>query len=258
AWGISVLNPNRTKAQGSCEGPHSHLLLSFPYGQLSFGFKQDPPQSAVYLNFMAVEYNVSFPQAVQWTFSVQNSSLRDLQTPLGQSFSCRNASIIVSPALHLDLLSLKLQAAQLSPSGAFGPSPLETPRVQEVESYTAHTQRHFGDSRPFSLNFEQCSKLEEDKMAPSRWTGERKLFPFLSEWMTGLPGLTGPKDHSTYRTTQIPTWKGLFPDPMKLLVYRMGVLLLTPGRDIKEGRQRLVCLFEGHCLSVFLLTLVRV
>ncbi|KAF4020874.1 hypothetical protein G4228_012723, partial [Cervus hanglu yarkandensis] len=122
AWGISVLNPNRTKAQGGCEGPHSHLLLSFPYGELSFGFKQDPPQSAVYLNYMAVEYNVSFPQAVQWTFSVQNSSLRDLQTPLGQSFSCRNASIIVSPALHLDLLSLKLQAAQLSPSGAFGPS----------------------------------------------------------------------------------------------------------------------------------------
>ncbi|KAG5203501.1 hypothetical protein R6Z07M_010526 [Ovis aries] len=122
AWGISVLNPNRTKAQGGCERTHSHLLLSFPSGQLSFGFKQDPLQSTVYLNYMAVEYNVSFPQAVQWTFSVQNSSLRDLQTPLGQSFSCRNASIIVSPALHLDLLSLKLQAAQLSPSGAFGPS----------------------------------------------------------------------------------------------------------------------------------------
>ncbi|XP_055261826.1 macrosialin [Moschus berezovskii] len=122
AWGISVLNPNRTKAQGGCEGTHSHLLLSFPSGQLSFGFKQDPLQSAVYLNYMAVQYNVSFPQAVQWTFSVQNSSLQDLQTPLGQSFSCTNASIIVSPALQLDLLSLKLQAAQLSPSGAFGPS----------------------------------------------------------------------------------------------------------------------------------------
>lgn len=54
------------------------------------------------------------------------------------------------------------------------PCPLETSRVQEVESYTAHTQRHFGDSRPFSLNFEQCSKLEEDKMAPSRRSGERK------------------------------------------------------------------------------------
>lgn len=53
-------------------------------------------------------------------------------------------------------------------------------------------------------------------------------------------------------------FQGLFPDPMKLLVYRMGVLLLTPGRDIKEGRQKLVCLFEGHCLSVFLLTLARV
>lgn len=42
AWGISVLNPNKTKAQGDCEGAHPHLLLSFPYGQLSFGFQQVP------------------------------------------------------------------------------------------------------------------------------------------------------------------------------------------------------------------------
>ncbi|XP_032354572.1 macrosialin isoform X1 [Camelus ferus] len=140
AWGISVLNPNKTKAQGGCEGAHPHLFLSFPYGQLSFGFKQnldatlpccpesswsppqEPLQSIVYLNYMAVEYNVSFPQAAQWTFSVQNSSLQYLQTPLGRSFSCRNASIILSPAFHLDLLSLKLQAAELPPTGAFGPS----------------------------------------------------------------------------------------------------------------------------------------
>ncbi|XP_023602303.1 macrosialin isoform X2 [Myotis lucifugus] len=122
AWGISVLNPNKTTPQGGCEGAHPHLLLSFPYGQLSFGFKQEPLQSTVYLNSVAVEYNVSFPQATQWTFSVQNSSLRELQAPLGQSFSCRNASIILSPAFHLDLLFLKLQAARLPPTGAFGPS----------------------------------------------------------------------------------------------------------------------------------------
>lgn len=124
AWGISVLNPNKTKVQGGCEGAHPHLLLSFPYGQLRFGFKQDLQQSQtmVYLNYMAVEYNVSFPQAAQWAFSAQNSSLRDLQTPLGRSYSCRNASIILSPALHLDLLSLRLQAAQLPHTGVFGPS----------------------------------------------------------------------------------------------------------------------------------------
>ncbi|XP_008151736.2 macrosialin [Eptesicus fuscus] len=122
AWGISVLNPNKTTPQRGCEGAHPHLLLSFPYGQLIFGFKQEPLQSTVYLNYVAMEYNVSFPQATQWTFSVQNSSLRELQAPLGQSFSCRNASIILSPAFHLDLLFLKLQAAHLTPTGAFGPS----------------------------------------------------------------------------------------------------------------------------------------
>ncbi|XP_069339414.1 macrosialin isoform X1 [Eulemur rufifrons] len=122
AWGISVLNPNKTKTEGGCEGPHPHLLLSFPYGQLSFGFQQDPQQSTVYLSYMAVEYNVSFPRAAQWTFSVQNSSLRDLQAPLGWSFSCRNSSIMLSPAFHLDLLSLRLQAAQLPHTGVFGPS----------------------------------------------------------------------------------------------------------------------------------------
>ncbi|XP_005399533.1 PREDICTED: macrosialin [Chinchilla lanigera] len=124
AWGISVLNPNKTKAQGGCEGGHTHVLLSFPYGHLSFGFKQDLQQSrsVVYLNYAAVEYNVSFPQAAQWTFAAQNSSLRDLQAPLGQSFSCRNASILLSPVFHLDLLSLRLQAAQLPHTGVFGPS----------------------------------------------------------------------------------------------------------------------------------------
>lgn len=122
AWGISVLNPNKTKALGGCEGAHPHVRLSFPYGQLTFGFKQQPQESTVYLNYMAVEYNVSFPRAAQWTFSVQNSSLRDLQTPVGRSYSCRNASIILSTAFHLDLLSLKLQAAQLPPTGNFGPS----------------------------------------------------------------------------------------------------------------------------------------
>nr|XP_023412183.1 macrosialin isoform X2 [Loxodonta africana] len=83
---------------------------------------KDSIQSVVYLNYLAVEYNVSFPKAAQWTFSAQNSSLRDLQAPVGQSFSCRNASITVSPTLHLDLLSVKLQAAQLPPTGVFGPS----------------------------------------------------------------------------------------------------------------------------------------
>lgn len=121
AWGMSVLNPNKTKAQGGCEGAHPHLFLSFPYGQLNFGFQQEPQQNTIYLSNMTVEYNVSFPHATQWTFSVQNSSLQYLQTPLGQSFSCGNASIILSRTFRLDLLYLKLQAAQLPHTGDFGP-----------------------------------------------------------------------------------------------------------------------------------------
>ncbi|XP_003791317.1 macrosialin [Otolemur garnettii] len=122
AWGLSELNPNKTKSQGSCEGAHPHLLLSFPYGQLSFGFQQDLKQSTVYLSYMAVEYHVSFPQAKEYEFSAQNSSLQDLQAPLGWSFSCRNSSIMISPAIYVDLLSLRLQAAQLPHTGVFGPS----------------------------------------------------------------------------------------------------------------------------------------
>lgn len=122
AWGISVLNPNSTKPWGGCDGARPHLLLSFPFGQLGFGFTQEPQQGSVYLDYLALQYNVSFPQAAQWTFSGQNASLRALQAPLGQSFSCKNASILLTPALRLDLLHLKLQAAQLPRSGAFGPS----------------------------------------------------------------------------------------------------------------------------------------
>ncbi|XP_055970862.1 macrosialin [Sorex fumeus] len=121
-WGISVLNPNKTKALGSCEGAHPQLLLSFPYGKLSFQFQQELLQNTVYVNYMAVEYNVSFPHAAQWTFLAQNSSLQELQTPLGHSFSCGNASIILSRTFHLDLLDLKMQAAQLPLTGDFGPS----------------------------------------------------------------------------------------------------------------------------------------
>ncbi|XP_075848121.1 macrosialin [Microtus pennsylvanicus] len=123
AWGISTLNPNKTKVQGGCVGSSPHLLLLFPDGQLTFGFKKDleHSQNMVYLNYMAVEYNVSFPHATQWTFSAQNSSLQELQAPLGQSFCCRNTSIVLSPTVHLDLLSLRLQAAQLPNTGHLGP-----------------------------------------------------------------------------------------------------------------------------------------
>ncbi|KAM7333662.1 hypothetical protein ACRRTK_006982 [Alexandromys fortis] len=67
AWGISTLNPNKTKVQGGCVGASPHLLLLFPDGQLTFGFKKDleHSQNMVYLNYMAVEYNVSFPHATR-------------------------------------------------------------------------------------------------------------------------------------------------------------------------------------------------
>ncbi|XP_043860043.1 macrosialin isoform X2 [Dromiciops gliroides] len=119
-WGMFVLNPNRTIAQGSCEGNHSGLILSFPDGKLIFGFKQDSIKKTVYLSSLATEFNVSFPSTTWWTFSAENSSLQDLQAPLGHSFSCRNRSIALSPEIHLDLLSLQLQAAQLPPTGNFG------------------------------------------------------------------------------------------------------------------------------------------
>lgn len=65
AWGISVLNPNSTKPWGDCDGARPHLLLSFPFGQLSFGFTQEPQQGSVYLDYLALQYNVSFPQAAR-------------------------------------------------------------------------------------------------------------------------------------------------------------------------------------------------
>ncbi|XP_037350933.1 macrosialin isoform X2 [Talpa occidentalis] len=83
--------------------------------------EKDPEKNTVYLNYMAAEYNVSFSQAAESTFSVKNSSLQDLQAPLGHSFRCENASIALSPTFHLDLLSLRLQAAQVPPRD-FGPS----------------------------------------------------------------------------------------------------------------------------------------
>lgn len=45
------------------------------------------------------------------------------------------------------------------------PFPLEKQRQQELESYSAPIQLHFGDSRFFLLNFEQC-KVSWEK---TRW-----------------------------------------------------------------------------------------
>ncbi|KAM6174959.1 macrosialin isoform 2-T2 [Erethizon dorsatum] len=111
-----------TNGSQPCVQLQAQIQIRVLYPTQGGGEDLQQSKSVVYLNYMAVEYNVSFPQAAQWTFSAQNSSLRDLQAPLGQSFSCRNASIFLSPVFHLDLLSLRLQAAQLPHTGVFGPS----------------------------------------------------------------------------------------------------------------------------------------
>lgn len=66
-------------------------------------------------------FDSSLLTSSEWTFSAQNSSLQELQAPLGRSFCCRNSSIVLSPTVHLNLLSLRLQAAQLPNTGHLGP-----------------------------------------------------------------------------------------------------------------------------------------
>ncbi|XP_017650535.1 macrosialin isoform X2 [Nannospalax galili] len=118
----AVGNYTWTNASQPCAQLQAQIQIRILYPTQGGGKDLEQSQSVVYLNYLAVEYNVSFPQATQWTFLAQNSSLRDLQAPLGQSFSCRNSSIVLSPAIHLDLLSLRLQASQLPHTGVFGPS----------------------------------------------------------------------------------------------------------------------------------------
>nr|XP_060501011.1 macrosialin [Panthera onca] len=131
AWGISVLNPNKTKAQGDCEGAQTHLLLSFPYGQLSFGFKQEPQQSAVYLSYVALEYNVSLPQAAQESSSpvpllpyerhlpstlfppVPSTAATPPCPPLRPGFPCPTDQFLLLP-LVIGLVSLGLLALVLA------------------------------------------------------------------------------------------------------------------------------------------------
>lgn len=54
------------------------------------------------------------------------------------------------------------------------------------------------------------------------------------------------------------SFQGLFPDPLKLLVYRMGVFLVAPRRESTEGGQRLEGLSVGHRLPVLLFTVAGV
>lgn len=62
------------------------------------------------------------------------------------------------------------------------PFPLEKQRQQELESYSAPIQLHFGDSRFFFLNFEQC-KVSWEK---TRWRlAEAEKKPDKSCFQTG-------------------------------------------------------------------------
>lgn len=242
AWGISVLNPNKTKVLGDCEGASPHLPLFFPYGQLTFGFKRvcgltvstlHPPVPHTYTpepasllcghgcpccraflstsrtrsrareqstsatwqwsttcpshgqrvssppfslptgcpsgegrlrSWLCSGFDSSLPTSSEWAFSAQNSSLRALQAPLGQSFCCRNTSIAVSPTVHLDLLSLRMQAAQLPDSGRFGPCKPSLPPPPGKSPTAMETSPHSCLFKPVSslrhlFPFTYCSEL---------------------------------------------------------------------------------------------------
>lgn len=102
-----------TKASGNCSEDKAWLTLTFPQGQVAITFTQDTKAS----NFFLGAVNITLKNTGPETFD--NTSLRDMVTPLGRSFSCDKVDIQVTPKVVFSVMNVRAQAFRLQ-GGNFG------------------------------------------------------------------------------------------------------------------------------------------
>uniref|UniRef100_K7FN78 CD68 molecule n=1 Tax=Pelodiscus sinensis TaxID=13735 RepID=K7FN78_PELSI len=122
-WGTFAVQPNQTKVSGKCTNDTATMQLSFAQGFLIFTFKKNETQKTCYLNEVRTNLSLQFPGAMERYFAAQNSTLREFEAGLGHSYQCKNRSLALSPAFHLDALQEQVQAFALH-SGNFGEAEL--------------------------------------------------------------------------------------------------------------------------------------
>ncbi|XP_048197022.1 lysosome-associated membrane glycoprotein 1 isoform X2 [Perognathus longimembris pacificus] len=104
------LNPNHTKAVGSCGPYHVALtLLSEEDFFLTLKFGMNTSASRFFLE--GVQLNMTLPDAKDPSFQAANSSLRALQASVGNSYRCNTEErLYVTQAFSLNIFSVWVQA----------------------------------------------------------------------------------------------------------------------------------------------------
>ncbi|XP_032831104.1 lysosome-associated membrane glycoprotein 1-like isoform X1 [Petromyzon marinus] len=108
--GVLHVNPNATRATGSCGDATASLSLSFSQGAVFLGFSANKSTDKFYLTSVNVTLLDAFPDAPWLELAGRNGSLAMFAAPLGRSYSCASQqTVVVTPALELLVSHLHLQ-----------------------------------------------------------------------------------------------------------------------------------------------------
>ncbi|XP_012996202.1 lysosome-associated membrane glycoprotein 3 isoform X2 [Cavia porcellus] len=100
------IDPNATKASGSCGFRKSNLLLNFPSGSVNFTFTKE--ENSYYISEIGANLTVSNPER---DFQGLKSAMVMFETLAGHSFKCvSEQSILLSAQLQLKTMNVQLQA----------------------------------------------------------------------------------------------------------------------------------------------------
>ncbi|XP_066092927.1 lysosome-associated membrane glycoprotein 1 isoform X1 [Saccopteryx bilineata] len=111
--GVFNINPNKTRASGSCTAQMVTLeLQSGSITPLVFQFGMNASSSRFYLQ--GIQVNMTLPDARDPTFKATNSSLRALQATVGSSYKCNTEEHIqVTEAFSVNIFEVWVQAFQV-------------------------------------------------------------------------------------------------------------------------------------------------
>ncbi|XP_053772400.1 lysosome-associated membrane glycoprotein 1 isoform X2 [Desmodus rotundus] len=111
--GIFNINPNKTRTSGSCTPQLVTLELhSENISLLVFQFGMNASSSRFFLQ--GIHLNMSLPEAKDPTFKATNSSLRELQATVGNSYKCNaEEHIWVTEAFSVNIFKVWVQAFQV-------------------------------------------------------------------------------------------------------------------------------------------------
>ncbi|KAL0970490.1 hypothetical protein UPYG_G00242770 [Umbra pygmaea] len=114
------VQPNITKAEGSCKDPNANLTLTFKEGFITFLFHKNTTRNVVYVS--EVSFKLTYPLGGKTSvYTATNKSLEIFSAAVGHSYSCRSESLLMKDGLYLDITHHRMQGFNISKTMDFGP-----------------------------------------------------------------------------------------------------------------------------------------